>query len=59
MDLNNKEVVGLFKNIATSIKRNFKKLKKQVDKFHSDQTDTLIQTEGHILELYTSMKIKF
>ena len=59
MDLNNKEVAGLFKNIATSIKRNFKKLKKQLDKFHSDQTDTLVQTEGHVLELYNAMKIKF
>ena len=59
IDLSNKEVVVLFKNIATSIKRNFKKLKKQVDKFHSDQTDTLIQTESHILELYSAMKIKF
>ena len=59
MDLNNKEVAGLFKNIATSIKRNFKKLKKQLDKFHSDQTDTLVQTEGHVLELYSAMKIKF
>ena len=59
IDLSNKEVAGLFKNIATSIKRNFKKLKKQLDKFHSDQTETLIQNESHILDLYKAMKISF
>jgi len=59
IDLSNKEVVGLFKNIATSIKRNFKKLKKQLDKFHSDQTETLLQNETHILDLYKAMKISF
>jgi len=59
IDLSNKEVAGLFKNIATSIKRNFKKLKKQLDKFHSDQTETLIHNEQHILDLYKAMKINF
>lgn len=59
LDLSNKEVAGLFKNIATSIKRNFKKLKKQLDKFHSDQTETLIQNESHIMDLYKAMKINF
>ena len=59
IDLNNKEIAGLFKNIATSIKRNFKKLKKQLDKFHSDQTDTLVQNESLVFDLYKAMKIDF
>ena len=59
LDLSNKEVAGLFKNIATSIKRNFKKLKKQLDKFHSDQMCTLLQNESHIMDLYKAMKINF
>ena len=59
IDLNNKEIAGLFKNIAASIKRNFKKLKKQLDKFHSDQTDTLVQNESLVFDLYKAMKIDF
>ncbi len=58
MDLRSKEIAALFKNSATTIKRNFKKLKKQLDKFHSDQTDTLIQTQEHVFKLYTTMQIK-
>lgn len=59
IDLNNKEIAGLFKNMANSIKRNFKKLKKQLDKFHSDQTQTLLQNEEDIINLYKTMKLTY
>ncbi len=59
LDLNNKEISGLFKNIAINIKRNFKKLKKQLDKFHAEQTETLLHNEENIINLYTSMKLTY
>ena len=45
--------------MAKSIKRNFKKLKKQLDKFHSDQTQTLLQNEEDIINLYKTMKLTY
>tara|TARA_Y100000992_G_scaffold95012_1_gene61160 strand:- start:1596 stop:2723 length:1128 start_codon:yes stop_codon:yes gene_type:complete len=59
IDLNSKEIASLFKNMANNIKRNFKKLKKQLDKFHSDQTETLLQNETNILDLYKIMKLDY
>ena len=59
IDLNSKEIASLFKNMASNIKRNFKKLKKQLDKFHSEQTETLIQNESNVLDLYKIINITY
>ena len=59
LDTSNKEVVCGFKNIASSLKRNFNKQKKALDKHHSEQIENLSAIEAGVMDLYKLTKIKY
>lgn len=59
LDTSNKEVVCGFKNIASSLKRNFNKQKKAIDKYHNEQIENLCAIETSIIDLYKLTKIKY
>jgi len=47
-----------FKQISKKLKRNFNKQKKQIDKFRSDQLQSLCEQQESIGELYQEMNLK-
>ena len=59
IDLTNKQVIDVFKNIATTIKRNFSKQKSILDKYHAEQTQLIITQQSNIADLYGIVKQKF
>ena len=59
IDLTNKQVIDVFKNIATTIKRNFSKQKSILDKYHAEQSQLIITQQSNIADLYGIVKQKF
>ena len=59
VDLSNKEVIDHFRNLASTIKRNFNKQKTRLDKFHTEQLELVAEQECKISELYALVKQKF
>jgi len=59
VDLSNKEVIDHFRNLASTIKRNFNKQKTRLDKFHTEQLEIVAEQECKISELYALVKQKF
>ena len=59
IDLSSKEVLDAFKNISTTIKRNFKKQKTILDKYHSEQTQLITSQTTNIADLYNIIKVKY
>lgn len=59
LDLSNKEILDGFKNMASSLRRNFNKQRSKLDKFHADQTALLAEQEVRVAELYQFVKQKY
>jgi len=59
VDLSSKEVIDHFRNLASTIKRNFNKQKTRLDKFHTEQLEIVAEQECKISELYALVKQKF
>ena len=59
LDLSNKEIIGNFKNFASSIKRNYNKQRNKLDKYYSDQMELIVGQETQIMELYKLVNIKY
>ena len=59
LNLKDTEVISSFKNIASSIKRNFTKQRSRLDKFYAEQTEALATQETNIASLYSMVSVKF
>ena len=59
LDLSDKAVIDAFKNLASTLKRNFAKQRSKLDRFHTDQTALLAEQECKIAELYQLAKLRF
>ena len=59
LDLSSKEVLDAFKNISTTIKRNFRKQKTILDKYHSEQMQLITTQSTNIADLYNIIKVKY
>ena len=59
LDLSSKEVLDAFKNISTTIKRNFRKQKTILDKYHSEQLQLITTQAANIADLYNIIKVKY
>ena len=59
IDLSSKEILDAFKNISTTIKRNFKKQKTLLDKYHSEQLQLITSQATNIEDLYNIIKVKY
>ena len=59
IDLTSKEICDGFKNTAKELKRNFTKMKKNADKYHSETLNTIAEQETNIIKLYNLTCIKF
>lgn len=59
LDLSSKEVLDAFKNISTTIKRNFRKQKTILDKYHSEQMQLITSQSTNIVDLYNIIKVKY
>jgi hypothetical protein len=58
-DFSNAEITGGFKNIAKTMKRNFTKQKKLLDKYHNDQLAMIAESETWVGALYSLLHIKY
>jgi len=59
MDLSDKEICDGFRNVAKTLKRNFAKMRKNADKYHTDTLCSIAEQETEIINLYSLTKIKF
>ena len=59
LDLSNKEVVGSFKNLASSIKRNYSRQRSKLDKYHAEHMKLILEQETHTIELYGLLKMNY
>ena len=59
LNLKDEEVITGFKNLASSIKRNFTKQKNRLDKFYAEQLDYLSQLEDSVGQLYGLVSMKY
>lgn len=59
LDLSDKAVTDAFKNVSSTLKRNFTKQRSKLDRFHADQTALLAEQECKIAELYQLAKLRF
>ena len=59
LNLKDSEVISTFKNIASTIKRNFTKQRNRLDKFYSEQTEALATQETNIASLYSMVSVKY
>ena len=59
IDFTNQEVVDCFRNLASSIKRNFTRQRKQVEKYSAEQITLIAEQETNIHKLFEILKVKF
>lgn len=59
IDFTNHEIVGCFKNLASVVKRNFTKQRKQIEKFAAEQTNLISDQETNIVELFKIIKQRY
>ena len=59
IDLSSKEVLDNFKNLASTMKRNFKAQKTKLERYCADQMQLIIDQEANIVNLYQIIKVKF
>lgn len=59
IDLTHKETVDAFKNMASTIKRNFQKQKTILDRYYNTQMELFALQQNNIEELFTIVKQKF
>ena len=59
IDFKEKEILDSFKNVASTIKRNFTKQKSIVDKYHTQQIKLISDQQLNIADLYSILKVKF
>ena len=59
IDFTNKEIIGCFKNLASVVKRNFTKQRKQIEKFSSEQLNLIGDQETNIVELFKIINQKY
>ena len=59
IDLTNQEIIDFFKNLASTIKRNFTKQRKQIEKFSSEQISLIAEQETNIHKLFNIIKQKY
>ena len=59
IDFTNHEVVGCFKNLASVVKRNFTKQRKQIEKFAAEQTNLISDQETNIIGLFKIIKQRY
>jgi hypothetical protein len=59
LNLKDEEVIAGYKNLASSIKRNFTKQKNRLDKFYAEQLDYLSQLEESVGQLYGIVSLKY
>ena len=58
-DYSNAEITGGFKNVAKTMKRNFMKQKKLLDKYHADQLAAIVEHETCVSQLYDLLHLKY
>ena len=49
--------ITVFKGLAKKLKRNYKKQKTIIDKYHAEQLKNLVEQQEHIIELYNHVGI--
>ena len=59
IDFTNQEIVDCFRNLASSIKRNFTKQRKQVEKYSAEQIALIAEQETNVHKLFGILKVKF
>ena len=59
IDFTNQEIVDCFRNLASSIKRNFTRQRKQVEKYSAEQISLIAEQETNIHKLFGILKVKF
>lgn len=59
IDFSNKETIDMFRNLASSIKRNFQKQKTTLDRYYSSQMELITLQQASICDLYGIAKQKF
>ena len=59
IDFTNKEKIDVFKNMVSSIKRNFTRQKKRIDKFSSEQMKDIIEQETFTRSLFNQVNINY
>ena len=59
MDLSNKEIFDGFRNTARGLKRNFAKMRKNADKYHTDTLTSIAEQETQVINLYGLTQMKF
>ena len=59
IDFTNQEIVDCFRNLASSIKRNFTRQRKQIEKYSAEQIALIAEQETNIHRLFNILKVKF
>lgn len=57
LDTNMETAITVFKGLAKKLKRNYKKQKTIIDKYHAEQLKNLVEQQEHIIELYNHVGI--
>ena len=57
LDTNMETAIAVFKGLAKKLKRNYKKQKTIIDKYHAEQVKILLEQQEHIVELYNHVGI--
>lgn len=59
LDLSDKEICDGFRNTSKALKRNFSKMRKNADKYHTDTLASIAEQETEVIKLYGLTKLKF
>ena len=59
LDLSDKELCDGFKNASKALKRNFSKMRKNADKYHTETLAALAEQETEVLKLYGLTGLKY
>lgn len=59
IDITNKEMIDYYKQVATTIKRNFTKQKTRIERFCREQLESISEQELSIISLYKKANMKY
>lgn len=59
LDLSSKEIKDSFKNVASTLKRNFNRQKSILDKYHTEQLQLISSQQANVADLFTVVKQKY
>jgi hypothetical protein len=59
LNLKDAEVLSGFKNLASTIKRNFTRQKSRLEKFHAEQLDAITNLEANVVGLFGLVGSKY